>query len=96
MSKILITNLNIKKDSINKRSIFIDEFLSSHFNPPFSKAKINTFKSLATNKKKDIYFLRNKTLRYVKELSYKLNKIHNLSENYKFWSVIILHFVISL
>ena len=55
---------------------------------------INSINSLSTFSKKDKLYILNKTKKYIKELGNSLNQVHNIRENYKFWEVLILHFII--
>lgn len=92
MKFFLINHLNYQKQ-INKIGVCIDEFLFKYLKKKNIKF-INSINSLSTLSKKDKLFILDKTKKYIKELGNSLNQIHNIRQNYKFWSVLVLHCIV--
>tara|TARA_X000001036_G_scaffold440020_1_gene493777 strand:+ start:2358 stop:4082 length:1725 start_codon:yes stop_codon:yes gene_type:complete len=83
------------KFSINKNHIlyFFNEFSYDLYKGKYNSQKIlkfiNSYKDDAKYKKTDERFLKKRILRYRKELTIKLNKIHKLSYDKNYWGIIL-------
>jgi putative transferase (TIGR04331 family) len=90
------SKLNFKKKS---HLIFFDEFLYNLFPKKelknYSSLYINDFDYLS-KRTSDFFFIKKKLKIYRKQLSNKLNEIHNTNYSIKFWGLILDYFLVVL